>query len=379
MTRIPLYAKFMRRAFPWIRIDPGMSSQGNLSMTSDKGTRPAKGTSNVVFWAATILLSIGLIIAGAETCARWAGVKGFHVEQASYSGWAQSDDVLGWRNRPGVFPAHEGTHEPMTFLLDGSRATGAPPDGNASVLLVGCSYTTGYGVRDEETFAGRLQQRFPEIRIRNFGVSGYGTYQSFLLLRELLETRVLRPKVVIYGFLPTHAERNVLTYQNLEAYRNYGGERFALPRVEVRNDRLVTFPPFVVPNWPFEQSSAAVSLLHATALRSKLSDREQYEIPATRILISQMKDLVERANARFLLATLHDDGPPGPEPSQRMRDDIRRSGIEELNVTYRGAETRPEKLLVGGNGHPGPVIHQWWADKIAARLARENFETSRGQ
>jgi hypothetical protein len=346
-------------------------------MTSERGASRAKGSHNVALWAATILFGFGLIIAVAETSARWTGVKVFRVEQSPYIGWAQPDAVLGWRNRPGVYPAHEGTHEPMTFLPDGSRATGAPPDGKVSVLLVGCSHTTGYGVRDEETFAARLQQRFPEIRIRNFGVPGYGTYQSFLLLREVLNAMVIRPKVVIYGFLPTHAGRNVLTYQNLEAYRAYGGERFALPRVEVRDGKLVAFPRFVVPNWPFEQRSAVVSLLHSTALRAKLHDREQYEIPATRLLLTQMKDIVERAGARFLVATLSDDGPS--EASQRMRDDMRRDGIEEINVTYRGAETRPEKLLVGGYGHPGPVVHRWWADKIAAWLAQWNFETSRGQ
>lgn len=342
-------------------------------MESTATTSPAKGARYLVLWAATILLVLTLIAAGTEASARWAGIKVFYIAQAPYIGWAQPDPVLGWRNRPGVYRSHEGTHEPMTFLPDGSRVTGAPQDGNTSVLVVGCSYATGYGVRDQETFAWKLQERFPDLRIRNYAVSGYGTYQSLLFLRELLDQRGMRPKVVIYGFLPWHAERNVLTYQNLEAYRGYGGERFALPHVEMRDGKLVAFPPFVVPDWPLEQHSAVVSLLHSTALRSRLQGREQYEIPATDLLLMQMKEAAEHAGARFLVATLADVGPPGPEGTQRMLDDMRLGGIEQIDITYHGPETNPEKLLVGGTGHPGPIIHEWWADKLAAWLAQANL------
>ena len=327
--------------------------------------------SPLVLWIVTIALTLGLMAGAAEAVARAAHVPVFRVQQAAYIGWAQRDPALGWRNSPGVHLAHEGDHEPMTFLADGSRVTGAPAGKETSILIVGCSFSSGYGVRDEETYAARLQQRFPRERIRNFAVSGYGTYQSLLMLRELVEQRGYRPGLVIYGFLGMHPGRNVLTYDNLEAYRAYGGQRFPPPHVEVHGGELVGYPPYVVPNWPWEQDSALVSLFHSTALRFAVGNREQYEIPATRMLIDQMKQVANTAGARFVVVTLWRGKEPWLQPTQPYRDDMRRDGIEEFDATYDGPETNGDKLLVGGHGHPGPLIHAWWADRIGDWLARE--------
>ena len=82
-----------------------------------------------------------------------------------------------------------------------------------------------------------------------------------------------------------------------------------------------------------------------------------------------MQEFLAGKNARLLVATISDYGPPGPEEYRLMSDGMRTAGIEELDVVYRGEETRPEKLMVGRNGHPGARIHAWWAEKLGAWLA----------
>ncbi len=323
-------------------------------------------------------MALVVITGCAEAVARLAHVPVHRVEQASYIGWAQPDPGLGWRTRPGVFPSHESGHVPMTFWPDGSRATApmpapGPVQTTDEVIIVGCSFAEGYSVRDDEVFAWKLQQRFPKLRFRDFAVPGYGTYQSLLMLQRLLggtaEQPGARPKLVIYGFLPTHAERSVLTYPTLNALRGFGGERFSPPHVEIHNGELARYAPSVVPDWPFEGDSAAVTLLHSSFLRAKLAGREQYEIPATRILMRHMQEAANRAGSHLLVATLWADGPPGPRENQQMRENMRLDGIEEMDVTYRGPERDPRKLQVGGNGHPGAVVHQWWADRIGDWIA----------
>lgn len=307
--------------------------------------------------------------------ARLAHVPVFRVQQSEQStGWAVRDPVLGWRNNPGVHPAHEGPHEPMTILPDGSRATGTPAAADGPiVIIVGCSFAEGYGVRDDETFGWILQQKFPHVRFLNFGTPGYGTYQSFQLLREVVDQRRIQPALVIYGFVPFHAGRNVLTYYMLDAFRSFGGQRFSPPHVELRDGRLEPFPPFVVSNWPFEEYSALVTLLHRTELKYRLADREKDQTQVTVLLLRRMQEFLAGKNARLLVATLSDYGPPGPEEYRLMSDGMRTAGIEELDVVYRGEETSPEKLLVGGSGHPGARIHAWWAEKLGAWLGRQEF------
>lgn len=299
-----------------------------------------------------------------------ARIEPFRVRQSAYIGWAKADPLLGWRNNPGVHRADEPPHEPMTFLPDGSRATGTPAGASgAPVLIVGCSFAEGYGVRDDQTFAWLLQRRFPTRPILNFGTPGYSTYQTLLLLEELTGPRGIHPSAVIYGFIPMHAERNVLTSTMLEAYRGFGGQRFSPPHVEAAAGRLETFPPFVVPDWPFEGRSALMTLLHRSALRAMLAKREQTEEEATRLLIVRMKRLADSLHAPFLVATLWDGGPPGPESYRRMSASMRASGVAEINVTYAGPEKDPARLHVGGVGHPGPVVHEWWAEHVAEWLS----------
>ena len=91
-----------------------------------------------------------------------------------------SDEVLGWRNRPGfhsVRPYSPDGHDiSYTFLSAGDRITKAEHQENTStndtLILVGDSYTEGWAVSDDETYAWKLQDRLPDMRVVNFGTGG---------------------------------------------------------------------------------------------------------------------------------------------------------------------------------------------------------------
>ena len=110
------------------------------------------------------------------------------------------DSVLGWRNRPGdyVMPpfAPGGSSIDVTYLADGRRATG-PDDGRSGddgdLIIVGGSYTQGWAISDRETYAWKLQLRYPKLRVRNHGTGGFGTYQSLLVLEEAVLLKGLQP------------------------------------------------------------------------------------------------------------------------------------------------------------------------------------------
>jgi lysophospholipase L1-like esterase len=106
-----------------------------------------------------------------------------------------SDPVLGWRGKADVRLRFR-RPEFDTLVEHGPdgwrRPVPQPPAGAAHrVLVLGDSFTWGWGVGQGEVFTDRLQQRLPpSVAVINRGVNGFGTAQEYLLLqRELAEHR----------------------------------------------------------------------------------------------------------------------------------------------------------------------------------------------
>jgi lysophospholipase L1-like esterase len=102
------------------------------------------------------------------------------------------DRLLGWRPKPGryVYPVGVEAKTPIRFtiLADGSRVTAGERENRVRpVLVLGDSFTQGWAVSDEETYAWKLQERFPTARFVNYGTAGYSTYQSLLRLKVALK------------------------------------------------------------------------------------------------------------------------------------------------------------------------------------------------
>ena len=70
------------------------------------------------------------------------------------------------------------------------------------ILLLGDSFTFGYGVEYEQTFGNRLEQNLSEAGISNIvinaGVTGWGTLQALLFARDSLDW--IKPDIIILTF-----------------------------------------------------------------------------------------------------------------------------------------------------------------------------------
>jgi lysophospholipase L1-like esterase len=106
-------------------------------------------------------------------------------------GFYQSDPDLGWRGRPNVrLRYHRPEFDTLVELdAEGWRQPDPPRPAGAArrVLVLGDSFTWGWGVSQGETLTDRLQARLgPAVAIVNRGVIGFGTAQEYLVLeREL--------------------------------------------------------------------------------------------------------------------------------------------------------------------------------------------------
>ena len=148
--------------------------------------------------------AILLALVVGELIARWAGVNRYHPYGLSRHSWSTSDPILGWKNNPGIHASEEWFYAFQTVWPDGRRATrpvaGPAPSKTREVILLGCSFMAGYGVSDSETVGWLLDASFNDLEFSNYATTAYGTYQSLLLLEDLLDNGQKHPYLVIYGF-----------------------------------------------------------------------------------------------------------------------------------------------------------------------------------
>ena len=146
------------------------------------------------------------------------------------------DPLLGWRNIPGWQATTNGRKLSINSRgLRDREYTLVKPPGVLRMLVLGDSYTWGYGVADHEIYTEVLEARLRaerasaggavtggetdrprppsrEVQVINSGVSGWGTDQQYLFLRS--EGLAYAPDLVLLAlFLVNDPENNVHSVQ----------------------------------------------------------------------------------------------------------------------------------------------------------------------
>jgi lysophospholipase L1-like esterase len=117
------------------------------------------------------------------------------------SGAYRNDPVLGWRPSPNmtyrsrVFDATFTTNS--RGLRDSERSLETIP-GVERIVVLGDSFTWGWGVNDHEVFPRILESKLQGTEVINLGVTAYGLAQEFAYLK--LEGALYRPNTVILAF-----------------------------------------------------------------------------------------------------------------------------------------------------------------------------------
>jgi hypothetical protein len=279
------------------------------------------------------------------------------------------DPVLGWRPIPGHWQF--GPYSPgapvvkITIRPDGARETGAAPlSGRPQYLLIGCSFTLGWAVSDDEPWASRLQQIRPDLEIVNRGVAGYGTLQSLLLLEELLRAGQ-RPARVLYGLIFGHEMRNTadpVWLRSLASYPSRG--TVATPFVTLDGDGgLHRHAPTALLQWPFRHSLASAALLEDAWVTLRTADRGQDGVAATQLLIEEMARTCAAHGVGFSVVFL------------RLGTLVKAAYLpfldeRKIHVIDCDLPAGPE-MSVRGEGHPSGRMHARWGDCVGAAVGNE--------
>lgn len=148
------------------------------------------------------------------------------------------DENLGWRNIPGWRAMTFG--KPLTINSVGHRIQREyvpdKPAGVKRILVLGDSYAWGYGVADDDVFSevlqDRLDQRDLAWEVINTGVSGWGTDQQYLYLKQ--EGMAFAPDIVVLAFfIGNDIDNNVAATQYELNKPVFVGRKLALRNVPV--------------------------------------------------------------------------------------------------------------------------------------------------
>lgn len=322
-------------------------------------------------WVAAALLTacVGAVLV--EIFVRVTGHRPAAIATPSFENepvMHQFDPVLGWRVTPGAyrFPGYTpDTTITMTFWPDGSRATETEAvERSRRVVLLGDSFTTGWAVSDDETYAWKLHERFPSTAFRNYGTPGYSTYQALLRLRQELAPGKAPPAVVVYGFDDDQERRNVgdaawLRGLAVAPRRAVGETRVPYCLLDATG-ALVEYPPELFRPWPLRTRSATVALLEERWVATQSHRRGPLQTGVTQRLVEEMRRLSEASGTRYAVALLTYT----PEISHRYAIFLRKQRIRFSDCQF----TPTRDFTVPGEGHPNGKAHTAWAACIADGL-----------
>jgi hypothetical protein len=312
-----------------------------------------------------ILCSI-ILICGAELIARLVGIKPIHPAHFANEPIVHiPDPVLGWRNNPGSYnyPAYVSGYDniQITILPSGERAT--KPESkkiNANkIIMIGCSFTQGWAVSDQDTFAWKLQDLNPHVDVRNYGASGYSTYQSFLNLQHILPL-MQNPKTVIYGFMDDHENRNVAPDYWLKALTGVKRSQSAVPYLSLSSDEnMQTHLPKKYQAFLLRTRLASIVGLENVYARIKdfkQIKRLQQKSIITKKIIIDMHILSKKYGADFYMVVLHDNA----KITKYYQDNLSVAGVNVVDCTQKNTN----KMQVPGENHPSGELHSLWAECI---------------
>jgi hypothetical protein len=277
-----------------------------------------------------------------------------------------ADDSLGIALKPGQFSitlnnaVHFDANHTNEYMRFTPRNTSDSIQKNISFL--GCSFTYGYGVNDNETFVAELQQTHPEWLLQNQGVIGYGTVQSLLQLQTIIEKG--ETDAVLLNFSSFHFMRNSLS----QTYRKNLKLGYAHSSKSVDSIMSIAKFPYInscdcAPqfaswnqmheNWAGREYLASVNWIQT--LTEQYKDSKLDEVALTTCLFEKMYKMCNDEGISFGIVCLD-----ATEETNALHGNL--PNLPWLDVKFNFEDST--KTFVPYDSHPNSAGHHFIADRI---------------
>lgn len=260
-----------------------------------------------------------------------------------------------------------------TYKFDGHsrRETTANQNANyRNVILLGCSYTLGTGLNNDETFGYFLSQLRKDQNIYNLGIYGAGGNDVLDDFRAFTRFSDISPQggVVVYTGITDHFER---TFCTLNCYRptyrdwvlkktNYefdSNSQELVSRGSFTDSRPLLGPLFSI--------LAAIPLFDSVNIPRDLTNG-QIEL-FVRMLAEMKKLSKKKLNSEFYF-TLY---PHHYAQWTRIKSELEKQKINYLDLSAMDfAKTTGNKHVILRDGHPSKLANQLYADLLNQKLPK---------
>lgn len=317
-----------------------------------------------------LLFLLVILLAAGEIFVRARGEKPWkkseiEVVVSGGDGLFEKDEKLGYRPKIGHFEV-EMKGSPVRFSLTIDRQHHRITTFADTLLadlpetwILGCSFTYGWGVNDAETYPFLLQKTFPEEKFVNFGVAGYGTYQSLIQLKTALLSDK-NPVRVVLAYGSFHDQRNVIARyweKAIAPYKMLEGMKYPYVRLAHSDSLLAGQEEITYTPWPLMQVSA---LSHT--LENAWNRREEDQLQAKKVselLIREIQEICEKEGIQFVLGGIYRN-----ESTTAMLNKFAEEGV--LTIDFSEDLDQEALRIHPGDGHPNAKAHAAYARKLEA-------------
>lgn len=338
-------------------------------------TSPAS-QSRLTLYLSMAGITLLLLVLILEGMLRLVGYKGYEAKMVPIhleggDRFFVPDSLYGYAVQEGSFRITQANQLTFEVNHDSSRhricALPSPSDtlSKPEIWILGCSFTHGWGVNDDEAWPWRLQHQFPDYRVINFATSGYGNLHSCLQLNNALSAGH-KPELVILAYAGFHDQRNTANGFWMKTLSTFGvlGE-YGYPYARWHGDTLVTATkPIGYAGLPGMHRSALMHFLDN--LKNYAEDHSLASHKVSQHLIGEINELSQEAGANFLLAGITQD----PATSDMLTFfESQAVPVVDMAVDL----TDPALSFLPVDPHPNPAAHLLYAKVISGKLVQMGY------
>lgn len=334
--------------------------------TAGDGGTKLTGRKKALFVGASALIVAVVLAFVSEGVLRLVGVKPWNATKKTTrvepgGRLFEANPTLGYTHIPGAYTvtladgySFHVTNLPNTLRVTHPIETYDSTSNQDGIWIFGCSFTYGWAINDDDTYAWLLQKDFPDYDVVNFGCSGYGTLHSLIQFREALATHK-PPRVVVLAYASFHDARNTFLRKrrkNVAPWNSLGPLVQPYASLDHDGKLVIKMADVEYREFPLMRHSSLAHFIEMT-----YNNFEAVRTPSRRIteaIIGEMLALCKANDIPMVFAFI--DGKP------YMMDYARKLGLPTVDMSVDMKV--PENTNTPHDGHPSALAHRHYAETL---------------